>query len=301
MRYLPKSPEDRERMLREIGIRSVDDLFAPIPGEYRLNRDLDIAPSMAESDILDWFKQRAADVATGYAYFLGAGALPQLSKHANVSESCVGCHMKLNPQTHLSHGAAATSGHVFYIRDQDKGKVCANCHGSTDGEALVKSTEDGLAALGAKMVSSVQAKLDAASAAAPVYFKSVYLVDGTGAVVQNSAKAEVQANFVYDGSNKYASIVNTEVHGQIGQTYTLTTPITVTVSGVSYTVKSFEVGIGSIYSDAAMTANVYALSGNMVRAGWNYYLIEGDQSKGIHNPSFAANVIKASLVRDLSF
>src|SRR4051794_21490989 len=54
MRYLPKSPQDRERMLREIGIRSIDDLFAPIPAEYRLNRDLDIAPSMAESDILDW-------------------------------------------------------------------------------------------------------------------------------------------------------------------------------------------------------------------------------------------------------
>lgn len=74
MRYLPKSPQDRERMLREIGIRSVDDLFAPIPAEYRLNRDLDIAPSMAESDILDWFKQRAAENATGYTSFLGAGA-----------------------------------------------------------------------------------------------------------------------------------------------------------------------------------------------------------------------------------
>ena len=61
MRYLPKSPEDREQMLREIGIKSVDDLFASIPAEYRLNRDLDIAPSMAESDILDWFKQRAGE------------------------------------------------------------------------------------------------------------------------------------------------------------------------------------------------------------------------------------------------
>ena len=61
-------------MLREIGIRSVDDLFAPIPAEYRLNRDLDIAPSMAESDILDWFKQRASENASGYATFLGAGA-----------------------------------------------------------------------------------------------------------------------------------------------------------------------------------------------------------------------------------
>ena len=74
MRYLPKSPKDRERMLKEIGIRSVDDLFAPIPAEYRLNRDLDIAPSMAESDILDWFKQRANENASGYPSFLGAGA-----------------------------------------------------------------------------------------------------------------------------------------------------------------------------------------------------------------------------------
>ena len=75
MRYLPKSPTDRELMLREIGIRSVDELFAPIPAEYRLNRELDIAPSMAEADILEWFRQRAADTAaSGYASFLGAGA-----------------------------------------------------------------------------------------------------------------------------------------------------------------------------------------------------------------------------------
>ena len=75
MRYLPKSPADREQMLREIGIRSIDDLFAPIPAEYRLMRDLDIAPSMAEADILDWFRQRASETAaSNYANFLGAGA-----------------------------------------------------------------------------------------------------------------------------------------------------------------------------------------------------------------------------------
>jgi glycine dehydrogenase subunit 1 len=75
MRYLPKSPTDRELMLNEIGIRSVDELFAPIPAEYRLKRELDIAPSMAEADILDWFRQRAADTAAStYANFLGAGA-----------------------------------------------------------------------------------------------------------------------------------------------------------------------------------------------------------------------------------
>jgi len=40
MRYLPKSPADRAAMLKAIGAGSIDDLFAPIPAEYRLARDL---------------------------------------------------------------------------------------------------------------------------------------------------------------------------------------------------------------------------------------------------------------------
>jgi glycine dehydrogenase subunit 1 len=74
MRYLPKSPTDRELMLREIGVSSIDELFAPIPPEYRLKRELDIPPSMAEADILEWFRQRSTENAAGYASFLGAGA-----------------------------------------------------------------------------------------------------------------------------------------------------------------------------------------------------------------------------------
>jgi glycine cleavage system P protein (glycine dehydrogenase) subunit 1 len=74
MRYLPKSPADREAMLKAIGARSVDDLFAPIPPEYRLNRDLKIPRQMAESEIVDWFRERSRENGDGYATFLGAGA-----------------------------------------------------------------------------------------------------------------------------------------------------------------------------------------------------------------------------------
>src|SRR5229473_3284828 len=74
MRYLPKSPADRQHMLREIGCKSIDDLFAPIPAEYRLNRDLKVPRQMAESEIIDYFRQRAETNAAGYAVFLGAGA-----------------------------------------------------------------------------------------------------------------------------------------------------------------------------------------------------------------------------------
>jgi glycine dehydrogenase subunit 1 len=74
MRYLPKSPADREQMMREIGIQSIDELFAPIPAEYRLNRDLKVPRQMAESEIIDYFRGCAETNAAGYAVFLGAGA-----------------------------------------------------------------------------------------------------------------------------------------------------------------------------------------------------------------------------------
>ena len=73
MRYLPKSPAERAAMLHDIGASSIDDLFAIIPEEYRLSRDLNIPRQMGESEIVNHFKAAAAQNANGYASFLGAG------------------------------------------------------------------------------------------------------------------------------------------------------------------------------------------------------------------------------------
>jgi glycine dehydrogenase subunit 1 len=73
MRYLPKSPKDREEMLKEIGVDSIADLFATIPAEYQLTRDLKIPRQHSESEIIDRFRAFAENNATGYASFLGAG------------------------------------------------------------------------------------------------------------------------------------------------------------------------------------------------------------------------------------
>jgi glycine dehydrogenase subunit 1 len=74
MRYLPKSPADREAMLKEIGASSIDDLFDSVPSEYRLTRDLDVPRQHSEHEVMDAFKVFASQNATGYASFLGAGA-----------------------------------------------------------------------------------------------------------------------------------------------------------------------------------------------------------------------------------
>jgi glycine dehydrogenase subunit 1 len=74
MRYLPKSDAERAAMLREIGASSIDDLFAIIPEEYRLTRDLDIPRQMGESEIVEWFRDAAAKYTIRHTSFLGAGA-----------------------------------------------------------------------------------------------------------------------------------------------------------------------------------------------------------------------------------
>jgi glycine dehydrogenase subunit 1 len=78
MRYLPKSPQDRVEMLAAInettpGVVSIEDLFATIPAEYKLRRDLRIPRQHSESEIIERFRGFAENNATGYASFLGAG------------------------------------------------------------------------------------------------------------------------------------------------------------------------------------------------------------------------------------
>ncbi len=60
--------------MKSIGARSIDDLFAPIPPEYRLKGDLQVPRQMAESEIVDWFRQRSRENGDDYTSFLGAGA-----------------------------------------------------------------------------------------------------------------------------------------------------------------------------------------------------------------------------------
>lgn len=76
MKYIPTTPPERDRMLRVIGVRSVEDLFTDIPEEVRLTRDLDLPTAMADPDLLAHMR-RLAERNTDcdrLACFLGAGA-----------------------------------------------------------------------------------------------------------------------------------------------------------------------------------------------------------------------------------
>src|SRR5450755_4047554 len=60
-------------MLDACGVSSPEELFAHLPEAVRLHRPLDLAPGISEYEIVQYFSDRAAENADGYASFLGAG------------------------------------------------------------------------------------------------------------------------------------------------------------------------------------------------------------------------------------
>jgi len=60
-------------MLAVCGLDSLEQLYAHLPEETKLKRDLVLPGGKSEYEIYDYFKARAAENADGYASFLGAG------------------------------------------------------------------------------------------------------------------------------------------------------------------------------------------------------------------------------------
>ncbi len=76
MRYLPHTEADIQAMLGAVGVGSIDDLFAQIPGECRRRRPLSLPPALSEWDLDRHMEQLAGATATApeYKLFLGAGS-----------------------------------------------------------------------------------------------------------------------------------------------------------------------------------------------------------------------------------
>jgi len=78
MRYLPKSPAERQQMLAAIGAKSIEELFSSIPEKYRLKQALKLPGPLSEAEVIQYFEDRAGENARGYTSFLGAGVYNHL-------------------------------------------------------------------------------------------------------------------------------------------------------------------------------------------------------------------------------
>jgi hypothetical protein len=230
------------------------------------------------------------DVFMGHnAYFMGTN-MPMTSKHAAITDTCVGCHMTLQPDTFMAFGSPQPAKHKFGIDETKLAQLCSNCHGSAvDGAGIQGQVEAQLLALQAKASNAFKAKL--ATLPSPILN-----------VIANDADGTTSPSFALDTSlYPIMSATFVEIHGQVSLQLTLATPVTIPWGGTATrTLSTFAVQLGSLKDNQATPAPVYALSGRFIRAGWNYFLIEGDNTKGLHNPSFVLAVLNNTLAQDLS-
>lgn len=223
------------------------------------------------------------------AYFVGTAGTPHLSKHANVEEACAGCHMKLNPD----------GLHAFKIDPAKKAELCANCHGNTSGEGLKAQIESLLAQLETKIGSNIMTALNAI---ADPGVTSYYVRAWDPVTDCYSSTLATVSDVPIDQDATDVSI--TEIHGQQGVIITLPSPVNITWSDGScppgVTPPPDGPWSGPVYAQLgsvkdSTNANVIPLTSPIIKAGWNYYLIEGDASFGVHNPSFAVDVLWNSI------
>ncbi len=72
MRYLPHTSDEVVAMLEVVGARSLDDLFAQVPAQCRVEGDLDLPEALTEWELADRLGELAGR--PGHRVFLGAGS-----------------------------------------------------------------------------------------------------------------------------------------------------------------------------------------------------------------------------------
>ena len=85
--YIPNTEEDQKEMLKEIGAKSIEELFDTIPRNLRLKTDLNLPSSLSEMELVNELKGLSGKNAhlDEYVSFLGAGSydhfIPALVDH----------------------------------------------------------------------------------------------------------------------------------------------------------------------------------------------------------------------------
>ncbi len=72
--YLPHTEEDVQKMLEEIGITSINELFSPIKEEWREKVPLKLPPPLSEQELLREIEGIGSENKSEFISFLGAGA-----------------------------------------------------------------------------------------------------------------------------------------------------------------------------------------------------------------------------------
>jgi hypothetical protein len=222
-----------------------------------------------------------ADVLMGEnAFFVTTGVR---GDHSFIGDTCTTCHMETTPPpAELSYNLGGTN-HAF----EASSSICAECHGAFKGGTLAETVEAMLHELGAKMGEYLVAKMP----------DQVHIKDYTPHE-SGGEEYDVKSNDVTVAKANIVSAEPTEPHGRQGFILEFETAVDVTYAPEgeephTLSLTHVEVQLADITTNGETA--VIAEDDPLVQAGWNYFLLHGDGSHGVHNPSFTLDVLRASM------
>ncbi len=210
-----------------------------------------------------------ADVLMGEnAYFVEVG---KRSPHSLIEDTCTTCHMVLSPPPAAFSRQGAGTNHSF----EASMDICTSCHGAYDGGTLPDAVHGYLEELKVAIEGAILDEITAQTNA------------GNTVTLKKMGPDESDVEIV--DASAVTAIEFAESHGRLA--------MNITVGGTPYE-----------HVRLARDTEVKDSGGNVVgtlidsdagqiiaKAGWNFFLIEGDGSEGVHNPSFTFQVINASM------
>ena len=153
--------------------------------------------------------------------------------------------------------------------------ICTSCHSAYDGGTLDEAVHGELEELKAAIEKAILVEIAAQTAAGNMLV--LVKMGGEESDVEITAASAVTAVHL------------TETHGRQA--------MDLTVDGTTY--EHVRLGRDTLVKDSKGNelGSFLESSGGQViaKSGWNFFLIEGDGSEGVHNPSFTFEVINASI------
>lgn len=229
---------------------------------------------------------------TDVMYGFNAYFMPRFtpSKHLAVTDTCATCHVTI--PTGSQSLAKQTANHSF---KPDK-TLCASCHSNmVTGEPLQAAVMLQLDDLNKAITGQVKALVTNAMTANGKITVRAFQVAGD---VYSSAK---DPNV--DLADAPTSVELTSIHG--GFSFILHLPKAVSVTwttGKTEQITDVYVSAGEMVTLPAggVLSKVLAPDSTVAKAVWNYLLLTGDGTNGIHNPTFYQDVMAATKAALLS-
>ncbi len=187
--------------------------------------------------------------------------------HSMIQDSCVSCHMEsTDPPSALAlqnaDGSYVGTNHTFFASNT----ICNKCHSNITKETVQ---------------APVQAKLDSLKAQMETAIRNVMQAQiRAGNAIDLNGKKTVK------NASDITAIEFISASGRQGVNVTL-------ADGTK--VLSLSLATVKVVRPAGSAVELYAVADPAIaKAGWNYFMVINDKSKGVHNPAFVNSALDVS-------